>query len=242
VALSRLCAHTYVGRLLTAIFQLNLGVSCFITFRVSHRRREMHSGHGRQCVCLCVCLSFVSLPHYCTDPDVTEGIVGVPLVVHCWADLQPVHGVRCFDNTARTRNVSECLYSLCAWFIFIFHLLWPPCVADADIIFSSCGFFFFLLSSFFFFFPRLISEVAEWMCTIPHHTWCGLNGNLECRSEICSLKIQDVKMTQKNRHLLTVAPRCRAESSQLRHVSIIGKKIVKQQMSPQYSERRPISG
>jgi len=27
-------------------------------------------------------------------------------------------------------------------------LLWPPCVADADIIFSSCG-FFFLSSSFF---------------------------------------------------------------------------------------------
>jgi len=22
--------------------------------------------------------------------------------------------------------------------------LWPPCAADADIIFSSCGFFFFL--------------------------------------------------------------------------------------------------
>jgi len=26
--------------------------------------------------------------------------------------------------------------------------LWPPCVADADIIFSSCGFFYFS-SSFF---------------------------------------------------------------------------------------------
>jgi len=28
--------------------------------------------------------------------------------------------------------------------------LWPPCVADADIIFLSCG-FFYVLSSFFFF-------------------------------------------------------------------------------------------
>ena len=27
-------------------------------------------------------------------------------------------------------------------------LLWPPCVADADIKFSSCGFFFFLLLLF----------------------------------------------------------------------------------------------
>jgi len=45
------------------------------------------------------------------------------------------------------------------------HLLWPPCVADADIIFSSCG-FFYLSSSFF---PRLISAVAEWMSTILLH-------------------------------------------------------------------------
>jgi len=28
-----------------------------------------------------------------------------------------------------------------------FSLLWPPCVSDADIIFSSCGFFFYLSSS-----------------------------------------------------------------------------------------------
>jgi len=28
------------------------------------------------------------------------------------ADLQSVHGLRCYDNTARTRYVSECLYSL----------------------------------------------------------------------------------------------------------------------------------
>ena len=32
---------------------------------------------------------------------------------------------------------------------FFNHLLWPPCVADADIIFCSCG--FYLSSSFFFF-------------------------------------------------------------------------------------------
>jgi len=38
--------------------------------------------------------------------------------------------------------------------------LWPPCVADADIIFYP----WFL--SFFFFFPRLISAVADWMSTI----------------------------------------------------------------------------
>jgi len=46
-------------------------------------------------------------------------------------------------------------------------LLWPPCVADADIIFLPCG--FYRLSSFF---PRLISAVADWMSTIlAHMVW-----------------------------------------------------------------------
>jgi len=40
-----------------------------------------------------------------------------------------------------------------------------------------------------------------------------------------SLKIQDAK----NCHLGTIAQLCRAISSQLRHVSTIGKKLVKQQ-------------
>ena len=40
------------------------------------------------------------------------------LVVHCWANLQSVHGLRCYGNITSTRNVSEytCLYSLYAWF------------------------------------------------------------------------------------------------------------------------------
>jgi len=47
-----------------------------------------------------------------------------------------------------------------------FPFLWPPCVADADIIFLPCGFCYLL------FFPRLISVVAEWMSTVlPHMMW-----------------------------------------------------------------------
>jgi len=50
----------------------------------------------------------------------------------------------------------------------------------------------------------------------------------------------------KNRHLGTIAQLCRAISSQLRHVSTIGTKHIKQQyllhMFPQYGELRPISG
>jgi len=46
-----------------------------ITFRVSRSRREMYIGHARLCVCL---LSIAAFPHYCMDPDVTWGMVGVP--------------------------------------------------------------------------------------------------------------------------------------------------------------------
>jgi len=54
------------------------------------------------------------------------------------------------------------------------------------------------------------------------------------------------KTDAKNRHLGTIALLCRAMSSQWRHVSTIGKKLVKQQyvlhMSPQYGEPWPPSG
>jgi len=54
------------------------------------------------------------------------------------------------------------------------------------------------------------------------------------------------KKVAKNRHLGTIAQLCRAISLQLRHVSTIGKKLVKQQyvlqMSSQYGELRPTNG
>jgi len=57
--------------------------------------------------------------------------------------------------------------------------------------------------------------------------------------------MQDPKMA-KNLHLCTIALICRAISSQLRHISTIGKELVKQQyllhMSSQCGELRPISG
>ena len=64
-------------------------------------------------VCLSACL------HYCTDPDVTWGSgSGCPLVVHYLADLQSVHGLCCYNNIARTRNVSECKCSVLGlWYI-----------------------------------------------------------------------------------------------------------------------------
>jgi len=64
----------------------------------------MYCGHAR----LCVCLSAAVRPHYCTDPDVTWGHGrGWPLVVHCWAELQSVHGLRCYGNITRTLVTSS---------------------------------------------------------------------------------------------------------------------------------------
>jgi len=81
-----------------------------ITFHVSPRRREMYCGHARLCVCVPVCLSVSGrMPTLlCTDSDVTwKSGSGCPLVVHHWADLQSVRGLRCYGNIIRTRNVSE---------------------------------------------------------------------------------------------------------------------------------------
>jgi len=52
-------------------------------------------------------------------------------------------------------------------------------------------------------------------------------------------------MTQKNRHLRTIAQLFQAISSQLRHVSTIGNKVKHQyllHMSPQYGKLRPTNG
>jgi len=64
-------------------------------------RVEMYIGHGRRCVCVSVCLFLAAFPHYCMDPDVSWGHGGrCSLVMHYWADLQSVHGFRCYDNIA----------------------------------------------------------------------------------------------------------------------------------------------
>jgi len=70
-----------------------------------------YSGHAR----LSVCLSLAAFQHYCTDPDVTlENGRQCPLVVHYWADLQSVHGFRCYDNIAPNAKFSECsVLALC---------------------------------------------------------------------------------------------------------------------------------
>ena len=79
------------------------------------------------------------------------------------------------DAVRSVCNVVRALHSTVNAWVYNWHFssfdpqsLWPLCVADADIILSSCG-FFYPLSSFF---PRLISAVGDWMSTIlPHMVW-----------------------------------------------------------------------
>ena len=93
-------------------------------------------------------------------------------------------------------------------------MLWPPYVIGGHYIFAL----WFLLSSSSFLFPRLISAVVVW----PY-------ANLECRPEMCCTRLAgnaDPKNSPKNRHLGTIAHLCPAISSQLRHVSTIGKNLL----------------
>jgi len=46
--------------------------SWFVTFRLRHGQGKMYNWPWLS-VCLCVCLSLATFPHYCTDPDVTWG-------------------------------------------------------------------------------------------------------------------------------------------------------------------------
>jgi len=94
-----------------------------------------------------------------------------------------------------------------------------------------------VVSFFLLFFPHLISAVGDWMSTILlHMVWPSMN--LERRSEMCCAWLAGnagPKKSSKIFHLGTIAQLCQAISSQLRHVSTIRKKIVKQQCLPHMS-------
>ena len=95
-----------------------------ITFRVSRRRREICIGHARLCVCLAVRRRMSTLLH---GPGCNLGEwYGYLLVVQHWRICKAVHGFRYYDNTAGTQNVSECLYSLYAWFVYFHTVLQCP--------------------------------------------------------------------------------------------------------------------
>jgi len=126
-------------------------------------------------------------------------------------------------NKVVCSHVTWHTYSYCHWLLFkCCNLLWSPCGIGQTIIFSSCG--FFLLLSFFF-----SSLRRPHIGCLPYFdTWCGLSANLECRSETSCKRLAGntgCKKVAKNRHLSTIVQLCPATSSQLRHVSTIGKNL-----------------
>ena len=95
-----------------------------------------------------------------------------------------------FDKVLNGVGVSEAdelLNEACTFYVSCFPcaveqvwLLWAPCIADADIIFLSCG------SSIFFYLFFLAYSQPSQIGYLPYfHTWYGLSVNLGCRSETC---------------------------------------------------------
>ena len=79
-----------------------------------------------------------------------------------------------------------------------------------------------------------ISDLHSTFALRPHHVWCGLSANVECRSEMCCTWLAEStgrKNDAINRHLNTIPQFCRTISSQLRHVSTIGKKLLSSDIS-----------
>jgi len=91
--------------------------------------------------------------------------------------------------------------------------------------------FFLLLSCFFL----AWSQRPQIGCLPYFGTCCGLSANLECMSEMCCTRLAGNtgrKNDAKNRHLRTMPQHCRAISSQLRHISTIGKSVLSINISP----------
>jgi len=152
--------------------------------------------------------------------------------------LQFLDGTQLVNALDNNKSSVMCFYlgphwavTVHSWVLYHSCLLWPPCVADADVIFLPCG--FFLSSSIFFYSsPNLSSRRLDVYHT---STWCGPSANLECRSEMCCTRLAGNtgrKNDAKTRHLRTIAQLCRAIFSQLRHVSTIGKNLLSSNTSP----------
>jgi len=134
-----------------------------------------------------------------------------------------------------------------------FFELWLWIVSVMAALHSICGHYIFScsFSAFYLFFcsPILSRCRLNVYHTSTVHTWCGLSANLGFRSQTCCTRLAEntgCEKLPKICYLRTIAQLCRAISSQLRHISTVGKKLVKQQYLPyiplQYGELWPTSG
>jgi len=120
------------------------------------------------------------------------------------------------------------MFSFCGFFLSS-SSLWPPCVANADVIFLSGG-FFCLLS----FLLLAYSQPLQIGCLPYFHTWCVLSANLGCRSETCCKRLAENTGDKKSPKICllgTIAELSRAISSQVRHILTIRKKLLNNNIS-----------
>jgi len=95
-----------------------------------------------------------------------------------------------------------------------------------------CGFYLSSSSSSFFLLFLAQSQRPQTGCLPYLGTWCGPSANLECRSEMCCARLAaNIGRKKSPKSLGTIAQLCRAISSQLRHVSTIGKNLLNSSMS-----------
>jgi len=127
-------------------------------------------------------------------------------IIHCYQSLTT-------KRNQAIRNQQVSLY------------LWP----GRPLYFCHVVSSFFYLSFFYLLFslPNLSRRRLDVYHISTHDVALGLK-----RAARGSLKIQDAKKSPKIPHLGTIGQRCRAISSQPRHISTIGKKLVKQQYFP----------
>ena len=111
--------------------------------------------------------------------------------------------------------------------------LWPPCVADADMV----SFFLFFLAQ---------SHRPQIGCLPYFDTWCGLSANLGCRSETCCMQLAENagrKISPSAHHRTSLSGYFLATKAYNYRQS---EKIVKQQyllqISAQYGELWPTIG
>jgi len=145
--------------------------------------------------------------------------------------------LKCLSFALNSKVIMAGLRSRCGhyifvlWFLSFFFFFMVALWNTADhYIFIMWFLSFYLLRSFF------IAWSQRSHIGLPYFdTWCGLSANLECRSETYCARLAEnagPKKSPKIGHLGTIVQLCRAISSQLRHISTIGKKTYKTAIYP----------
>jgi len=110
-----------------------------------------------------------------------------------------------------------------------------PAVLVVAALHSRCGHYIFVLFLFFLFFssPNPSGRRLDVYRTLAHDVVLVRisNAGLKCAAR-GSLERQDPKKSPKTGHLGTITQLCQAISSQLRHISTIGKNLLNNNISP----------